>query len=34
MTNVISLKGSIPKQIFIKCRKDGGDIYSLEIANK
>lgn len=31
-TTKISLKDSIPKQIFIQCTKDGGDIYSLEMA--
>ncbi|WP_080776609.1 hypothetical protein [Chryseobacterium phocaeense] len=29
-TTKISLKDSIPKQIFIQCTKEGGDIYNLE----
>lgn len=29
-TTRISLKDSIPKQIFIHCTKEGGDIYNLE----
>lgn len=32
-TTKISLKDSIPKQIFIKCTKEGGDIYNLETAH-
>lgn len=31
-TTKISLKDSIPKQIFIQCTKEGGDIYNLETA--
>lgn len=33
-TTKISLKDSIPKQIFIQCTKDGGDIYNLETVSK
>ncbi len=29
----ISLKDSIPKQIFVQCTKEGGDIYNLETRN-
>lgn len=29
-TTKISLKNNIPKQIFVQCTKDGGDIYNLE----
>ncbi|PIF47741.1 hypothetical protein CLU96_4810 [Chryseobacterium sp. 52] len=29
----ISLKDSIPKQIFVQCTKEGGDIYNLEITH-
>lgn len=32
-TTKISLKDSIPKQIFIQCTKEGGDIYNLETAH-
>lgn len=32
-TTKISLKDSIPNQIFVHCTKDGGYIYSLERAN-
>ncbi|SHF78797.1 hypothetical protein [Chryseobacterium sp. OV279] len=32
-TTKISLKDSIPNQIFVHCTKDGGDVYSLERAN-
>lgn len=31
-TTRISLGDSIPKQIFIQCTKEGGDIYNLEMA--
>ncbi len=33
-TTKISLKDSIPNQIFVRCTKDGGDIYNLEAASK
>lgn len=33
-TTKISLKDSIPNQIFVRCTKDGGDIYNLETASK
>jgi hypothetical protein len=29
----ISLKDSIPKQIFVQCTKEGGDMYNLEITH-
>lgn len=32
-TTIISLKDSIPKQIFVKCSKEGGDMYNLETAD-
>ncbi|WP_077415266.1 hypothetical protein [Chryseobacterium sp. JV274] len=32
-TTKISLKDSIPRQIFIQCTKEGGDIYNLETAH-
>lgn len=31
-TTKISLRDSIPKQIFVQCTKEGGDIYNLETA--